>query len=132
MQSAAPFYKLKTLEDVDMTTGRPFKKGQSGNPSGKPKSDKTADKLPSRKYAKTCAQRQTKDILDTWTSIMMDPKQASKDRIVAAQMLWYAAWGKPGISRDEQSETENALSNLPQVVLATVKQRDSDDDESDD
>ncbi len=63
-----------------------FVRGQSGNPLGRPKSDKTIRDL-ARKY--------TKDALKTLTEIVKNPTASDNARVQACNALLDRGWGKP-------------------------------------
>lgn len=66
--------------------GRPFPKGVSGNPSGRPKVLAEVREL-ARKY--------TEEAIDTLASIMRDKKQPAAARGSAATELLNRGYGKP-------------------------------------
>ena len=63
-----------------------FKPGQSGNPLGRPKSDKTLKEL---------AKVYTEDALETLHSIAINEKAKDSARVQAATALLDRGWGKP-------------------------------------
>lgn len=63
-----------------------FKQGQSGNPSGRPKVDKTIRDL---------ARAHTEDALNTLVEIAKNPKASDSSRVQAAAALLDRAWGRP-------------------------------------
>src|SRR5262245_26027894 len=69
-----------------MTIGRPFKKGQSGNPGGRPKV--VAE-------IKDLARRHTDEALDTLAAIMRNPKASAAARVSAANAILDRGYGKP-------------------------------------
>jgi Family of unknown function (DUF5681) len=69
-----------------MTIGRPFKKGQSGNPGGRPKIVAEVREL---------AQEHTGQAIETLVSIMTNPKSAPAARVSAANALLDRGYGKP-------------------------------------
>lgn len=135
MQFKSPFYDKEYTQMSDEPTKKHDKnkkpartanrqriaKGSSGNVDGRP---------PDRMYWKRKAQELTPAVLESVKDILLDPKAPQRDRLQAAQLIWNWGWGKPGIAKDEQSDTEHALSNLPQVVIASVKTEDVDDDDN--
>jgi hypothetical protein len=69
-----------------MKIGKPFKKGQSGNPGGRPKAVAEVQEL---------ARQHTTDAVQTLVSIMTDPKSAPAARVSAANSLLDRGYGKP-------------------------------------
>ena len=69
-----------------MTIGRPFKKGQSGNPGGRPKAVAEVKEL---------ARARTGDAIETLVSIMSNPKAAPAARVSAANSILDRGYGKP-------------------------------------
>ena len=69
-----------------MTIGKPFKKGQSGNPGGRPKVIAEVKEL-AREY--------TGEAIETLVSIMTSPKAAPAARVSAANSLLDRGYGKP-------------------------------------
>ena len=61
-----------------MTIGKPFKKGQSGNPGGRPKVIAEVKEL---------ARAHTGEAIETLVSIMTNPKSAPAARVSAANAL---------------------------------------------
>lgn len=66
--------------------GRPFRKGQSGNPGGRPK---VLAELQEK------ARERTVDALDTFAEIMLDKEAPPTARIAAANSLLDRGYGKP-------------------------------------
>ncbi len=69
-----------------MPVGRPFKKGQSGNPGGRPKAIAEVRAL---------AREQTDKAVKTLISIMDNSKAADAARAAAANSLLDRGWGRP-------------------------------------
>ena len=69
-----------------MTIGKPFKKGQSGNPGGRPKVVAEVKEL---------ARAHTGEAIETLVSIMTNPKSAPAARVSAANSLLDRGYGKP-------------------------------------
>ena len=74
------------MEDKNITRhSGMFKPGQSGNPLGRPKSDKTIRDL---------ARVHTKDALKTLSDIVKNPKASDTARVQAANALLDRGWGR--------------------------------------
>jgi hypothetical protein len=74
------------MEDKNITRhAGMFKPGQSGNPSGRPKSDKTIRDL---------AKIHTEDALKTLSEIVKNPKASDTARVQACNALLDRGWGK--------------------------------------
>jgi hypothetical protein len=69
-----------------MRIGRPFKKGQSGNPGGRPKVVAEVKEL---------ARAYTAEAIETLVSIMTNAKSAPAARVSAANALLDRGYGKP-------------------------------------
>jgi Family of unknown function (DUF5681) len=69
-----------------MTIGKPFKKGQSGNPGGRPKVVAEVKEL---------ARAHTGQAIKTLVSIMSNPKAAPAARVSAANAILDRGYGKP-------------------------------------
>src|SRR5215510_15973519 len=69
-----------------MTVGKPFQKGQSGNPGGRPKVVAEVKEL---------AREHTPEAIRTLVSIMNNPKLAPAARVSAANSLLDRGYGKP-------------------------------------
>lgn len=72
-----------------------FRKGQSGNPGGRPK--RTGEELD---LIRACKER-TPEALDAIVSIMTDGEN-ERNRLAAAQAIIERAWGKP-VQQNEHS-----------------------------
>lgn len=66
--------------------GRPFRRGQSGNPSGRPKR---------LELARALAQTHTVEAIETLFAIMRDTAQPAAARVRAAEAVLDRGWGKP-------------------------------------
>ena len=72
-----------------------FQPGQSGNPLGRPKEDKTIRDL---------AKAYTADAIETLVSIAKNPKASDSARVQASTALLDRAWGKPVQYNDNRQE----------------------------
>jgi hypothetical protein len=86
-----------------MSIGRPFKKGQSGNPGGRPKVVAEIREL---------ARAHTAEAIHTLVSIMTNPKSPPAARVSSANALLDRAFGKP--PHDVTSQTAGYFALLPQ------------------
>lgn len=82
--------------------GRPFEKGKSGNPSGRPKDN------PELKEA---CRSHTMECIAVLVGIVNNSKSKDNDRIKAAEVLLDRGYGKPVQSVDLDAK------NIPQVVF---------------
>jgi hypothetical protein len=74
---------------------RPFQKGVSGNPGGRPKGLAKAVRERLDKAASTTEGQTGADLLvGFWTSIMANPKEDTVLRLKASQFLAERGWGK--------------------------------------
>lgn len=87
--------------------GRPFEKGKSGNPGGRPKSDYRLKEL---------AQQYTEEALQTLVEIMRTSDD-DKARVSAADKIHDRGYGKPAQSVD----ITNSDGSMSQAWLAAMK-----------
>jgi hypothetical protein len=66
--------------------GKPFAKGQSGNPSGRPKEIG---------HVRDLARAYTRESIETLAKIMQDDAAPHASRVAASSSLLDRAWGKP-------------------------------------
>src|SRR5262245_15564521 len=86
-----------------MTIGKPFKKGQSGNPGGRPKV---------LAEVKDLARVHTAEAIQTLVSIMNNPKSAPAARVSAANAVLDRGFGKP--PQHITGQNANFVALLPQ------------------
>jgi hypothetical protein len=87
---------------VGASRGRPFKKGESGNPGGRPKEIKDVQAL---------ARSHTAEAIETLVEIMRNGKP-DRARSAAAELLLDRGWGRAPQTIDIPDEREKILANL--------------------
>jgi hypothetical protein len=106
-------------QGISMKIGKPFQKGQSGNPGGRPKVVAEVKEL-AREY--------TAEAIQTLVSIMTNTKAAPAARVSAANALLDRGYGKPPQHLTGESGISYVV-RLPEVAnsaeewLASVKER---------
>jgi hypothetical protein len=75
--------------------GRPFQKGKSGNPSGRPKRPEAIEAKRIVADVKEAARELTPQALETLQTIMNDPKAPPAARVGAAVAVLDRGWGRP-------------------------------------
>lgn len=76
---------------------KPFPKGKSGNPGGRPK-------VPAE--VREAARTYTSEALATLAEIMTNPKTPPATRVSAAQAILDRGWGRPQQSVEVQAQTK--------------------------
>lgn len=78
-----------------------FKKGQSGNPGGRPAKNPVLTEL---------AKKHTLKAIEVVAAILKDTKASARDRMKAAEIILDRAYGKPhqSVSQDVKAEVANA------------------------
>jgi hypothetical protein len=94
-----------------MTIGRPFQKGQSGNPGGRPKAIAEVKEL---------AREHTGKAVETLVSIMSDPKAPPAARVSAANALLDRGYGKPPQHITDES-ARSYVARLPEVAKSAAE-----------
>ena len=82
--------------------GRPFKKGVSGNPKGRPK-------VPEE--TKQAFRDASKEACEVLVRIMNDPAAKDSDRIKASEVILDRGWGRPS------QAVEVDMTNTPRVIF---------------
>ena len=88
--------------------GRPFAKGVSGNPGGRPK-----DIV----HVKELAREYTAQAVKTLAAIMCDSEEPVAARVRAAESLLNRAWGTPESTANVNVSTEPTTEQLVQIIL---------------
>lgn len=81
--------------------GRPFPKGVSGNPSGRPKADK--------EFRDSC-RLHSEEAVETLLGIMRKEKAMSSAKVAAARILLAYAWGAP--TNTDEAGNSNLVINI--------------------
>ena len=81
-------------------SGRPFEKGQSGNPNGRPKTPEEFKQL---------ARENSLAALQKVIAIMHNDEAKLNDQLKAAEMVMDRAWGKPIQGMEVSGPEGNAL-----------------------
>lgn len=85
----------------------PFKKGQSGNPGGRPKADKRLKEL---------AREKTELALNTLIAIAENGKESASARVAAANAILDRGWGKP--TQAVVGDPEQPIAGITRVIVS--------------
>ncbi len=94
--------------------GRPWKPGQSGNPSGRPAKDARIIKL---------ADNWTEKSVETLVEIMSDPEARNSDRRESARLLLAYAHGHPRTMREVELNATLSITDAYLEALKEVNER---------
>ncbi len=85
-----------------------FKPGQSGNPTGRPKMEKTIRDL---------ARAHTKEAILTLAEIAKNPKSSDSARVQACNAILDRGWGKPAVYMETKNVSMTIDDILTQVTV---------------
>jgi hypothetical protein len=88
--------------------GRPFAKGVSGNPGGRPKE---------AVHVKELAREYTVQAVTTLAEIMCDPEAPAAARARSAEALLNRGWGTPESTANVNVSTDPTTEQLIQIIL---------------
>jgi hypothetical protein len=88
--------------------GRPFAKGRSGNPGGRPKVPESV---------REACRALTSDAIETLKSVMADPQSPPNARVAAANAVLDRAWGRP---TTESELRIGGIAGAPAIPTAAV------------
>lgn len=93
--------------------GKPFKKGQSGNPGGRPKLDARVREL---------AQAQTENAIATLVSVMESSKSPAAAKVSAATTILDRGWGKPvqPVAGEGEDGAINLVHRIERIIVSAA------------
>jgi hypothetical protein len=94
--------------------GKPFQKGQSGNPGGRAKKETTVEAKKVIADVKALAKEYTEEAVLTLVDIMRDDRAPASARTGAADSLLDRGWGRP---------TQNVEGKISVSQTLTIEQR---------
>jgi hypothetical protein len=116
LQSGAPTSK-GTANVSKRPRGRPFQRGQSGNPGGRPKRSATVEAHKIIADVKAAARELTPQALGTLQEIMEDKKAPPAARVTAATEILSRGWGRPATRLE--AEAGNGTMSFLALVQAS-------------
>lgn len=93
----------------------PFVKGQSGNPSGRPKK-----LLPDGRSLSDLAKDYTSDAVQALVDVLSGDGAPHAARVSAATALLDRGWGKPSQSVELTGDADNPLQLITRIELSAV------------
>ena len=90
--------------------GKPFEKGQSGNPGGRPKLDARVREL---------AQAQTENAIATLVRVMENGKSPAAAKVSAATAILDRGWGKPvqPVAGEGEDGAINLVHKIERIIV---------------
>jgi Family of unknown function (DUF5681) len=101
--------------------GRPFQRGQSGNPGGRPKRSAAVGAHKIVADVKAAARELTPQALGTLQEIMEDKKAPAAARVTAATEILSRGWGRP--AQRLEAEVGNGTMSFLALVQASFPPR---------
>jgi hypothetical protein len=98
--------------------GKPFQRGQSGNPGGRPRRSATLEAHKVIADVKAAAREMTPKALETLEQVMDDPKAPPAARAGAATAILDRGWGRP----TQSIEGQVGLTFERMILMATERE----------
>jgi hypothetical protein len=93
-----------------MPRGKPFPKGVSGNPGGRPK------ETPEMKQMKEVARKRSIEAIEIAVEIMNDEKAKATDRLKAVDIILDRAWGRPTTAVEPEESERNGAEMIYEAI----------------